>query len=77
MGTSKVEGIREPKEGAGKVRQGVRCPCVICGGTTDIDLFGYIYCESCDAMWTIFGEHVKESDWLIRQIKQAINSKAV
>ena len=33
-------------------------PCPLCGGTTDINLLGNVFCHSCQQKWTITGQPI-------------------
>ncbi len=36
-------------------------PCPVCGGTTDIDLRGHVFCHSCQQQWTLAGKPILEN----------------
>ena len=72
MGIVKVE-IPEFKVNKVLRLKDLFAPCLMCGGTTDIDWQGHVLCHSCQQKWTLAGDPIIEDDDTIWSQSVGIN----
>ena len=64
MGAVTVESQEVKANAVPKLKE-LLIPCPICGGTTDIDLPGHVFCHSCQQQWTLGGKPILENEAMI------------